>query len=123
MQSTTGTDTTFKFTTTGWNDWTDLKIDHWLCLIGMLQARLETDDLEGLRISLEKDYFVKRGTLEIGVFVWWCVLLDSTFVMEKLRELDDRSRPNNVWTDGIPETSNETWKSCEEEVIKIIKKN
>ena len=35
----TGTDTTFTFTATGWNDWADLQIDHWLCLIGMLQSR------------------------------------------------------------------------------------
>ena len=48
-------------------------------------------------------------------------LLDPTFVMEKLTEIDDRSRQNNVRFDGIPETSNETWESCEEEVIQIIK--
>ena len=68
MQSTTGTDTTFKFTITGWNDWTDLKIDYWLCLIGMLQARLETDDLEGLSISLEKKLFCKARNTRNSCF-------------------------------------------------------
>ena len=48
-------------------------------------------------------------------------LLDPTFVMEKLTELKDRSRRNNVWIDGIPETPNETWENCEAEVRKIIK--
>ena len=48
-------------------------------------------------------------------------LLDPTFVMEKLTELEDRSRRNNVRIDGIPETSNETWESCEEEVRNFIK--
>ena len=48
-------------------------------------------------------------------------LLDPTFVMEKLTELEDRSRRNNVRIDGIPETPNETWKNCEEEVRKIIR--
>ena len=48
-------------------------------------------------------------------------LLDPTFVMEKLTELEDRSRRNNVRIDGIPETPNETWENCEEEVRKIIK--
>ena len=48
-------------------------------------------------------------------------LLDPTFVLEKLTELEDRSRRNNVRIDGIPEISNETWESCEEEVRKIIK--
>ena len=46
-----GTDTIFTFTTTVWNDWMDLQIYHWLCLIRMLQARLEIGDLEGLSIS------------------------------------------------------------------------
>ena len=35
-------------------------------------------------------------------------LLDPTFVMEKLTELEDRSRLNNVLIDSIPEISNET---------------
>ena len=48
-------------------------------------------------------------------------LLDPTFVMEKLTELEDRSRRNNVRIDGIPETPNETWENCEEEVRKIIR--
>ena len=48
-------------------------------------------------------------------------LLDPAFVMEKLIELEDRSRRNNVWIDGIPETTNETWENCEEEVKKIIR--
>ena len=48
-------------------------------------------------------------------------LLDPTFVMEKLTELEDRSWRNNVRIDGIPETPNETWENCEEEVKKIAR--
>ena len=48
-------------------------------------------------------------------------LLDPTFVMDKLTELEDRSRWNNVRIDGIPETPNETWENCEEEVRKVIR--
>ena len=41
-----------------------------MCLIGMLQARLEIDGLEGLIIFLGKKLPCKmQGTLEIGVFV------------------------------------------------------
>ena len=41
-----------------------------MCLIGMLQARLEIGDMEGLIIILGKKIYCKmRGTLEIGVFV------------------------------------------------------
>ena len=42
-------------------------------------------------------------------------LLDPTFAMEKLTELEDKSRRDNVRIDGIPEISNETWESCKEE--------
>ena len=48
----------------------DLQVDCWLCLIGMLQARLEIGDWEGLSISWAKKISCeKRGTLEIRVFV------------------------------------------------------
>ena len=48
-------------------------------------------------------------------------LLDPTFVMKKLTELKDRSRRNNVRIDGIPETPNETWENCKDEVRRIIR--
>ena len=50
----TDTDKTFTFTVASWNDSTGLQIDRWLCLIGMLQARLEIRNLEGLSTSLAK---------------------------------------------------------------------
>ena len=53
----TGTDTEFTFTATDSNTWTDLQINRWLCLIGMLLARSGIDDLRGW------------GTLEIGLLV------------------------------------------------------
>ena len=66
----TGTDTTFTFTTTGWNDWTDLQADCWLCLIGMLQARLVIGDWEELSISLGKKLSCEKLViLEIRVFL------------------------------------------------------
>ena len=48
-------------------------------------------------------------------------LLDPTFAMEILTELEDRSRYNDIRIDSILETSNKTWKSCNEKVINIIK--
>ena len=47
-------------------------------------------------------------------------LLDPDFVVEKLTELEDRSRRNNIRIDGITENPNETWEKCEEEVKKLI---
>ena len=48
-------------------------------------------------------------------------ILNPTFIMEKLTELEDRSRQNNARINDIPETSNKTRKNCEEEVRKIIR--
>ena len=62
----TDTDTTFTFITTGWNDWSDLQTDCWLCLIGLLQARLEIGNWEGFR---KKIILWNARTLDIGVFV------------------------------------------------------
>ena len=63
-------DTTFKFIITGSNDWTDQQIDQCMCLIGMLEASLGIDVLEGLSISLGKKLPCKmRGILEIGALV------------------------------------------------------
>ena len=37
----------------------------------------------------------------------------SAEVSAKLIELEDRSRRNNLWIDGIKEKPNETWEACE----------
>ena len=47
-------------------------------------------------------------------------LLDPEYVMEKLIELEDRSRRNNLRTDGVEETPNETWNICEKKVQDIV---
>ena len=47
-------------------------------------------------------------------------LLDPEYVMEKLIELEDRSRRNNLRIDGVEETPNETWDICEGKVQDIV---
>ena len=42
--------------------------------------------------------------------------IDPDYVEQKLRDLEDRSRRNNLRVDGIPETPGETWKDCEEKL-------
>ena len=37
--------------------------------------------------------------------------------------LQNRSRRNNLRIDGLQETPNETWKTCEEKVQEILKNN
>ena len=48
-------------------------------------------------------------------------MLDPDYVMEKLIELEDRSRRNNLRIDGISEAPNETWDMCEDKVKDLIK--
>ena len=38
---------------------------------------------------------------------------DLTHIRQKLIELEDRSRRNNLRIDGIPESYKETWDDCE----------
>ena len=48
-------------------------------------------------------------------------MLDPDYVMEKLIELEDISRRNNLRIDGISEVSHETWEMCEDSVKDLIK--
>ena len=47
--------------------------------------------------------------------------LDPNYLTNKLIELEDRSRRNNIRIDGIEEEQYETWDRCEENVQKAIK--
>ena len=42
------------------------------------------------------------------------------YVEQKLIDLDDRSRRNNLRVDGIPETPGETWEDCEEKLQRVF---
>ena len=46
--------------------------------------------------------------------------VDSNYVLDKLAELEDRSRSNNLRIDGINEEKNETWKMCETKIKNIF---
>ena len=50
-------------------------------------------------------------------------LLDPDYVSVKLVELEDRSRRNYLRIDGLRETPNETWKTCEGNVQEVLKNN
>ena len=47
-------------------------------------------------------------------------LLDPNDVSEKLIELEDRFRRNNLRFDGLTEDTNETWDDCERKIQKIL---
>ena len=48
-------------------------------------------------------------------------LLNPDEVSDKLIELEDRSRRNNLRVDGIEESPDETWETCENKIKKVIK--
>ena len=50
---------------------------------------------------------------------------DSDFQLkmkDKLREIEDRSRRNNLRVDGVRETESESWDECEEKVLEVFEK-
>ena len=49
--------------------------------------------------------------------------LDQAFIEDKLIDLEDRSRRNNLRVDGIKERPNETWKDCENELRTLFKES
>ena len=46
--------------------------------------------------------------------------VDPEYVTNKLFDLEDRSRRNNLRIDGISESRNETWEECEDEIQKVF---
>ena len=46
--------------------------------------------------------------------------VDPEYVTNKLIDLEDRSRRNNLRIDGISESRNRTWEECEEEIQKVF---
>ncbi|XP_065683329.1 uncharacterized protein LOC136096107 [Hydra vulgaris] len=47
--------------------------------------------------------------------------LENEYLKDKIAELEDRSRRNNLRFEGIEETEGETWKNSEEKVKKLLK--
>ena len=46
--------------------------------------------------------------------------VDPEYVTNKLIDLEDISRRNNLTIDGISKSRNETWEECEEEIQKVF---
>ena len=46
--------------------------------------------------------------------------VDPEYVTNKLIDLEDKSRRNNLRIDGISEPRNETWEECEDEIQKVF---
>ena len=47
-------------------------------------------------------------------------LLDRNGLSEKLIELEDRSRRNNLRIDGLIENKNKTWDDCEKKAQEVL---
>ena len=83
-----------------------------------------TKSLEFTQGQLDEELKKKKndiGKLQAGIKKLDEDLLDPDLVTEKLIELKDRSRQNNLRINGVEETPNETWDICEEKVQSIVK--
>ena len=49
--------------------------------------------------------------------------VDPNYVIDKLAELEDRSRKNNLRIDGINKEKGETWEICETKIKNIFRRN
>ena len=47
--------------------------------------------------------------------------IDPAFIRDKLSDLEDRSRGNNLRADSIKERPNETWEDCENGLDTLFK--
>ena len=103
----------------------------------LINQRLDTisNDINELKASIElTDNVVKNQAKDIKELKTKSKIIinnqasinnlekSASSINEKLIDLENRSRRNNLRIDGIPEHVNETWKDCEEKV-KVLLKN
>ena len=70
----------------------------------------------------------KISTFEIKMNAIYNYQIDPDYVnyslleiQDKISEIEDRSRRNNVRVDGITEEKGETWEDCKNKVLEILK--
>ena len=63
------------------------------------------------------------GHIESHIQGMYDYQLDPAFTEDKLIELEDRPRRNNLRADGIKERPNQTWKDCENELHTLSKES
>lgn len=82
-----------------------------------LSIQFTEDELnEKIENIEEKHNDISRRIDEINEYQ-----IDPDYVYEKLVDLEDRSRRNNLRIYGVEETHNETWEKCEEHVEEIFR--
>ena len=74
------------------------------------------NELHGKIKKLEE----KHESIKITVDEIYNSQVDSDFVCDKLVDLEDRSRRNNLRIYGISESKYETWEKCEEKVDEVF---
>ena len=62
------------------------------------------------------------GHIENGVQEMYDYQLVPSFIEDKLIDLEDRSRRNNLTVDGIKERPSETWEDCKNELHTLLRK-
>ena len=84
------------------------------------QSKEHTENvLEAKATRVEENF----GRIESRVQEMYDYSLDPAFIEDKLIDLEDRSRRNNLRVDGIKERPNETWEDCESELHTLFKES
>ena len=63
------------------------------------------------------------GDIENRIHEMYDYHLDPSFIEDKLIDLEDRSRQNNLRVDGSKERPNETWEDCKSEQNTLFKES
>ena len=75
------------------------------------------EELHEVRKSIEFSNEIFEGKIKEAR-----TMKEDDLIMDKLAELEDRSRRNNLRIEGIEEEEGETWETSEEKVLSLIKK-
>ena len=85
--------------------------------INELKSSIETTDTVVLTHTKDiKDIKTKLKTVKTNETAVRNLQELTENVKEKLIDLENRSRRNNLRIDGVPESQNETWKDCQEKI-------
>ena len=75
----------------------------------------EVNELEKAS-NLQRSFLKKKFSLEEKVEKIYDYQIDPDKVEKKLTELEDRSRRNNLWIDGVAKENGESCENCEQKV-------
>ena len=83
-----------------------------------LSLNASQDMLEGKMKKVEETLYKQKAEHEYNINELWN---ENEYLHEKLRDMEDRSRRDNLRIDGLKEMENESWDQTEEALLKMIR--